>query len=294
MAQATESTTTSRRALLAGAAILPIVTVGIALPALADTNGPDAQLVALAREAIDLNRRYEKATEATDELLDLFDDRAPERPAELKARPTDGGIKHIGFERDKRSDPEHTNRCWIKIDDLEALRTTQQTAGQASWEFIGSEEDWEKLDRSEMGGRDRWEEEDDVGGYQPPAQQRHLWEKKFHPGHQARADEILSAHDRHAAELERLRAEIGLDVAEAHADGLFEQFRRVERQIEKTAAVTIEGIRAKAEVVGRVCWSGMILRGHQTTDRRIIASIMADLTGLPDDRPHNCDPDDEA
>jgi hypothetical protein len=243
---------------------------------------PDAELISLASAAIDLNRRSDEACAKADGLLEVLYDRQPERPAELRARPTDGDIKHIGFERDERSDPEHRNKCWISVDDVEALRTTQQTKGQASWEFIGSDADWDELERI-RGGEERWEQDGD-GGYQPPAQQRHLWEKQFHPGKQARADEILRAYDRHDAEVERVRVELGLDVAETRENELYDQLVRLERKIEKMRAVTIDGIRAKANVVGHVCWSGKIIRREQTTDRRILASIMSDLTGLPDDR----------
>jgi hypothetical protein len=244
-------------------------------------NHPDAKLIALAGEAIELGRRYQEADERADQLLDLFYDRKPERPLELKAMPTDGGIKHIAFERDRRSDPEHRNKCWVAIDDVEALRTTQQDRAQTRWEFVGSDVDWGEHN-------DRWEP-DGEGGYQPPRDRRHLWEKRFDPAHHARADEILRAHDWYAADIECLRSEIGLDVAEARAEELREKLRYLESLIEKMPSVTIEGIWAKAEVVGRNCWGGTIFRNQETTDQRIIASILADLTGLPDDCPCNAD-----
>ena len=106
---------------------------------------------------------------------------------------------------------------------------------------------------------------------------------------QARADEILRAHERHTAEIERLKAELGMDIAEARVKELVEQFSQIGRQIENTQAVTIDGIRAKAEVIGRACWSGTIPRDNDGTDQRLLASIVADLTGLPDEQPY--DPD---
>ena len=77
-------------------------------------------------------------------------------------------------------------------------------------------------------------------------------------------------------------------MAEARVQALCEQLRYLESLIEKMPAVTIEGIRAKAEVVGRNCWGGTIFRNHGTTDQRI-ASIVADLTGLPDDCQRDAD-----
>ena len=125
----------------------------------------------------------------------------------------------------------------------------------------------------------------------PPEPERHFWERQPDPAHQTRADEILLAHDRYTGDTNRLRAELGLDVAEVQENELFDQLVRLERKIEKMRAVTIDGIRAKANVVGHVCWSGTIIRRQQSTDRRILASIMADLTGLPDDHPYDPESD---
>ncbi|MGC1356604.1 MAG: hypothetical protein WA851_12550 [Xanthobacteraceae bacterium] len=238
---------TTRRAVLIGGATATLPCAAIAAVPLPDAlNHPAANLIALAGEAIEVGRQYHEADKRADQLLELFYDRQPERPLELKARPTDGGIKHIGFQRDRRSVPEHRNKCWVAIDDVEALRTAQQTRGQVRWEFVGSDVEWgEHTDRN-----DRWEP-DGEGGYQPPRNQRHLWEKRFDPAHHARADEILHAHDRYAADIERLRSEIGLDVAEARAEELREQLRYLESLIEKMPAVTIGGLPAKAEVIGR-------------------------------------------
>ncbi len=272
---------TTRRAILISGATAALPCAAIAAVPLPDAlNHPDAKLIALAGEVIELGRQCQEADKTADQLLELFYDQQPERPLELKAKPTDGGIKHIGFERDRRSDPEHRNKCWVAIDDVEALRTTQQAGAQTQWEFVGSDVDWGEHN-------DRWEP-DSEGGYQPPQDQRHLWEKRFNPAHHARADEILRAHDRYAADIECLRSEIGLNVAEARVQALCEQLRYLESLIEKMPAVTIEGIRAKAEVVGRNCWGGTIFRNHGTTDQRI-ASIVADLTGLPDDCQRDAD-----
>jgi hypothetical protein len=38
-------------------------------------------------------------------------------------------------------------------------------------------------------------------------------------------------------------------------------------------------------VVVQTCWCGEILRDYDTTDLRIMGSIMSDLTAVPDDRP---------
>jgi hypothetical protein len=90
-------------------------------------------------------------------------------------------------------------------------------------------------------------------------------------------------------------AKDGLDVAEGQADELFDQLRKIERKIEKMRAVTLDGFRAKAEVIAHVCWGGKIDRDHDTTDLRIMASLLSDLTGLPDEeRPTESEDDAEA
>jgi hypothetical protein len=107
---------TTRRAVLIGGATATLPFVAITAVPLSDAlNHPDAKLIALAGEAIELGRQYQEADERADQLLELFYDRKPERPLELKARPTDGGIKHIGFERDRRSDPEHETSAGSRL-----------------------------------------------------------------------------------------------------------------------------------------------------------------------------------
>jgi hypothetical protein len=251
---------------------------------------PDAELITIASAAINLSRLCDEANAVADNLREPFYERRPERPTELKARPTDGGITHISYERDHRTEAEHSNKCWCRVDDREAL----SSARQMKWEFIGSDEDWGNLKTNQGNDPDNQWLKDEKGNLQPPKNEQHLWEWRFAPHLQQRADEILKAHDRHTADINALRAELGLDVAEAHANHLFAQLRILEWKIEKLSAKTIDGLRAKAEVVAHVCWGGEILRGYDTTDRRIMASIMSDLTGLPDDRPYDPETEGEA
>lgn len=292
MAQA--ATNLSRRSLISAIAagvpasgMLPAIAgaslaSSAALAAPTAATGADAELVRLAQTAIEVDRQFVEACEIEDKLRDVFYKRRPERPDELTARPADGQLRYIRFVPDACSNRKHRNGsswCVIEIDDAEALRAARQT----EWQFIGSDND-----RSVPSSGDRWEKDSD-GGYEPPAAQRHMWEKRASPDLQARADEILRAHERHTAEIERLKAELGMDIAEARVKELVEQFSQIGRQIENTQAVTIDGIRAKAEVIGRACWSGTIPRDNDGTDQRLLASIVADLTGLPDEQPY--DPD---
>src|ERR1700733_11521200 len=72
---------------------------------------PDAELITIASAAINLSRLCDEANAVADNLRGPVFERRPERPTELKARPTDGGITHISYERDHRTEAEHCNKC---------------------------------------------------------------------------------------------------------------------------------------------------------------------------------------
>jgi hypothetical protein len=70
---------TTRRAVLIGGATATLPFVAITAVPLSDAlNHPDAKLIALAGEAIELGRQYQEADERADQLLELFYDRKPE------------------------------------------------------------------------------------------------------------------------------------------------------------------------------------------------------------------------
>ena len=80
MAQATERTTTSRRAILAGAAALP----ALAVPAAAIA--ADVTLLELVERYFAVSVKLEAATYRECELWPLLRDRYPQRPPELTVR----------------------------------------------------------------------------------------------------------------------------------------------------------------------------------------------------------------
>lgn len=88
--------------------------------------------------------------------------------------------------------------------------------------------------------------------------------------------EILVAHDRHQALRAEAGARLGVDAAEAEADTEFARLRDLENKLVAMPAFTLEGMRARAMVVFRVCWGS---EAEFTTDYGIAASIVCDLVG---------------
>src|SRR5215208_6109187 len=90
--------------------------------------------------------------------------------------------------------------------------------------------------------RELWCEEEDVEALRgKPITRTKFMQKRF--------DEIVSAHDRHRAECAALKAEIGLDRAQDHANVLHDRGHELFGQIIATRAVTAEGVRAKAKAL---------------------------------------------
>jgi hypothetical protein len=74
-----------------------------------------------------------------------------------------------------------------------------------------------------------------------------------------------------------------LVAAYAVADSLHRNFRGLTDKVEKMSAVTVEGLRAKARLLVQACWGPEGGLDRETTDHRLILSIVRDLTGRPDE-----------
>jgi hypothetical protein len=286
----------SRRAILAGtASVSTLALPAVAVPIVAK---PADAVIVLAKEIITLDQQYDEAQAICDELEDQFYGKAMARPSQLIARSDDGRIPHIEFRliQPPRT-PEHGLNTWCHVRDEGALHTFAQEEAEESWEFIGSDAEWNGIEArmQEMyrasGGNFEWKDVGPDGQKIPPLAEQHLWKKTRDLELQERAREILKATEDHRAELHQFSQEIGLPEANAKAVELLDQVRRCQIKLENMKAPTMEGVRAKAEVVARVCWCGLVKRSNgAATDSRILASIVSDLTGLPDDCPYN--PDD--
>lgn len=237
---------------------------------------PDADLIALAKEAIALDQKYEEATARVDELDVAYFERASNRPPELYAKPDDGRIPHIGFEHDNSLDDRKLN-CWCVVQDADALRVFI-TEGGKSREFIGTDQQWEEFKALATARLAELGSEKMVS----PPEYDHLWAIVDEPELRRRAEEILRAYEHHAAECERFEIELGIEAANNKANILITAVRALCERIEKTKAMTLEGIRAKAFVLAHISWGGTISWDQSSAGDRLVASMVSDLTGLPD------------
>ncbi len=231
MAQADNPNTLipSRRAVLAGIAAAP----ALAAPALAASSlllHPDAALIDIVEQLMVLDRDCKQAGEIENERYAEFKERGPKRPKELRWSPGDPVSYH-------RYRPAGETSAWCDPNEIEeGLRGKRMTR----WEFIGSDEEREKLDAC-------YDVVPTSNGPLPP-EVAHLYIEVPHEDLQRRADEILAAHDRHQAELAKVEAETGFGEAEARANELFERFGDLELEALALRATTIEGLRAKARL----------------------------------------------
>jgi hypothetical protein len=265
------SSNLNRRAILAGASSVPIASFTCTAAALAEIaeDHPDAELLGLAREALALCARYDDANAKHDAIHSKYHLRRPERPIALRWHPSDP----VGFEIEKLENGRR--RLWCDGSDIIAHRDKPVMLR----EWLGTGEQWNALP-------DAAHAETAGGGCSkkvPEALKHLLLESPIERGQQ-RLDEIVAAFDRHETHLKAFRDEMGLDTAEAYADELFNQLRDIEDRIETTRATTLDGLRAKAKVIAHVCQIGKIDPSFDY-HAGLMASIISDLTGLPDEAP---------
>lgn len=232
-----------------------------ALAAPASGENADADLIALCQRALDKSRQQEEAAAVADDLLEKFYTREPDPPRCLNWHPMDP-VTYSTYRLQDGREIFVCNRA-----DIERKRGEQFMCS----EWLGTEEQYRDLPRNLKTGEEII-----------PEQMRHLlreWPDEFR---QKRFAQIVAAHDEYQSRRKAIRDELGLDAADARSDELSDQLTAMTDTIERTPAVTMDGLRAKAAVIAHTCWCGSIPRDQTITADRLMASIISDLTGLPD------------
>jgi hypothetical protein len=218
-----------------------------AAPSLAPARpeNPDHDLIEACRELIQLYKAALEADLLFDDLWTIAREQMPDRPAELcfDHRSTPPGITSM---RDRRG------RLVCTPDSIEERRNVPYIRR----EFIGTDEQWSAN-----------------------ATDSSLWIDVPWREMQARFNAILAAHDRHRAISREIKEQTGCAEAERRSNELFARIKEIEPKIMATKATTIEGMRAKAAVVIKCCWSGDHQMHWDTTDMNMLTSLAANLMG---------------
>jgi len=216
------------------------------------TNHPDAELIAMARQAISIGRQADEIGNRVGDLAQDYHARKPTRPDALRWHPTDP----VGYEMEQTAPGR--GHCWCNSEQIEERRNTPCTRE----EFVGIQEDWETLP---------------FDAPPSPEQRERFYAQVPNERDQKRFDQILAAHDAYNAELDALRHEIGLDVAEVRFDQLSEQSLDLEREVIGRQAKTLNGLRAKAEML-IYNWGDNLPSGPDDgLVENVMASIVTDL-----------------
>jgi hypothetical protein len=252
-----------RRTVIMNTAVSVASLVSSAAIAMPSLESADAELIALCQKALDLSGQFDEADAAQDDLYGEYQNRLSDPPWALRWHPIDPVDYRPYSLKDGRD---------VMICDEEDI---QEKRGQQiiQEEWLGTAAQYNALP------------EDSSGKKVVPESMKGLmraWPDEYR---QQRLEKIVSAHDQYQAELKAIRDELGFDAAEARVDKLLDELRAMENTIERTPAKTIKGIRSKALVLAYTCWNGKIERDWNTTDHRLAASIVADLTGLPNEMP---------
>jgi hypothetical protein len=248
----------SRRAIVAGlAAMIPAATASVAVSTPAH---PDAELVALAEQIVNLRFQSE---EADAEYARCYNkEMRPKRPRALLWHPTDP----VRYQLEGRGNSKAT--VWCNLDDVEKLR------GRTSfieWVFNGTREQWESLGLPIENWGDK--------GLKPVVGYEHLFLSAADECRAKRARELLAALDEYNAAEEAADVASGVAAAEEVADAAYARIDELfERMLDLTPS-TIEGYRAMASAVVNCCWSGEIYE-RETSDQRMIAAMFSSLTGV--------------
>jgi hypothetical protein len=226
-------------------ALVSTTALAVATPLMA--NDTDAELLNLCHEVLRINKLFDEAETAFDKVFELYIKREPARPVELKWHPLTA-LSGIGRISEETSPGKY--RLWCDPEDIEEHRNKPFMKRQ----FIGTNEQWQSNSEAE-----------------------HLWQMIPDEKEQERFAVILAAHDRYQAAIKAIKDELGYDVAERNADELHERGSKLVSKIIEMKAATIEGLRAKANVVLQWCWAGEIDSDWNTTDSKVMASMVRDL-----------------
>ncbi|MHC2623039.1 hypothetical protein ACVIW2_005071 [Bradyrhizobium huanghuaihaiense] len=241
-------------------ATLPLV----ATPSIAHSSGHlpagDRRLVELAACVLEIIPLHKAAADREEAAWDEYNQRKPQRPAELRWHIGDP----VGYDLEPTS-PGRA-RSWCSVRAIEELRNTPLM----KWEFIGTDEEW---------GRDEshsW----DAEAHQPQPEAAHLWKKVPDLQQQPRVDQLIAALDGWNAAREKLERDLNIPALAARSSEFYDQLREAWEEMLTLSATTLEGMRAKAVVLYQSVWNGDARdQLGDTTDAEFIYSMVADLIG---------------
>ncbi len=222
---------------------------------------PDADLLEQERVFFVYVADYEKAMEKTEEASDRFDELIPEQPDALR----------VDFKRDFwhfgglagrwRTAIDSNDGYWPSLAIEEHIRNIRcETTFTVTKNMDGTDLDRDLTDA-------------DVSGVTFLEVQERVPDLKA----QTRADEIVAAHDRHRAEVNKLRDSTGLQPAEVMETWLRAGLQEMSCRLMKTPAKTLAGFQAKARVAAWWHEGEIDIDSYHGHDEQCVAWIVREL-----------------
>jgi hypothetical protein len=265
----------NRRAIVAGSVALLASSTTIAAPLVPSAGHPDEEILTLANEIMELHSKCVEAESIADDAWGKFYERRQLRPKALYPTHRDGMIPGVRFDRDPELKGK-TYNCWCRVDDVVALRAFVEAAPPTSKDFVGTDEEWQAF--TAEANRILAERSPPDYKFEPPPYDPRLWAEVPDTELHERATQIFNAWEAYQADLDRYKIEIDLDRLSDFRDELDDQLNELFGKLENLKAVTLDGIRTKAMVLYRTRWDEYKPEA-ETTDQKIIRSVLADLVG---------------
>ncbi|MBR0752924.1 hypothetical protein JQ604_12080 [Bradyrhizobium jicamae] len=227
----------------------------------------DRRLVELAARVAEIYPLYESALEEQRSVWSVYEQREPQRPAELAWRVGDP----VGYEIEHTDDdaPERRGRVWCSAAAIEALRDNPLMR----WEFVGTDDEWQRAENHRTNAE---------SGERAP-ECAHLWKHVPDTKMQPRADQLIAALHRWEHAKDELQRDLGLPGLIDREQELYDQFSALQEEMLEVPATTLVGLRAKAMVLFTVCWQGDALdQLGDAMDSKFIYSLVGDLIGSRD------------
>jgi hypothetical protein len=237
---------------------LALPAIALAGPAVHAAASPDAELIHLAKQIADLKIQSDAAAAEYERCYEIYNAMNPQRSRKLLWRPGDP----VGY-----MCPDEDRKAWCSHDDIDRLRD-RTSFGQ--WMFIGTPQEAEKL------GLQNWRDQ----RVKPVTGHDDLFININGEWDRRRAQELIEALDEYHAAEEAANTISGCNAADEVSDALHTQTDELFERMLQLKPSTLEGYQAMAAAVISFCWSGQI---HHSgcSDQRMIAAMMASLTGAP-------------
>lgn len=215
----------------------------------------NSELKLLTTKLIEITDLFDSANSEADQIFGVYVQQRPRKPSVLRWRPQDGGI--CGY-MDEVIDGKRVLFC--APGHIKQLRDNPIMRQ----EFIGTQKEWDALPIDKP----------------CPEDMKHLFEMRPAGGSdQKRADELVAAFDAYEAKDAAIRAELGLDEANARTNELHEQGEELVEKIIALPARDIAGLQAKAQAIHAWCFAGEAVDpdDYDTTDSQMMAGMLRDI-----------------